>query len=67
MGNTSELSFDDRSDADDDEGEFMGESDPNDDVDEEDEWEKNERCRLTDFLLPPTGKRVMGRFDDSRR
>jgi hypothetical protein len=70
IGNASELPFDEDSDVRDREGEFKGESDPNDDTDEEAERVSPEPSRLDallDFLEPPTGKRVMGRSDDSRR
>lgn len=71
MGNISELPLDDWSDKRDDEGEDLGESDPNDDLDDEAEWEYNEPSGLDgleDFLAGPTGKRVMGSSEeDSRR
>jgi hypothetical protein len=72
IGNTSELLFDNGRDRMGGEYERIGESDPNDDVEEEAECENDGPSRLddlelTDFLAVPTGKRVIGRSVDSRR
>lgn len=72
MGNTSELPVDDGRDKREGDGEFVRESDPDDDVDDESECENNDRPRLDNLVERleferPTGKRVMGRSEDSRR
>lgn len=47
--------------------EVKGDSDPNDDTDEEAECVNTDLGALADFLGPPTGNRVIGRSEDSRR
>jgi len=72
MGNTSELQVDDGRDEREGDGEFVRESDPDDDVDDESEWENNDRPRLDNLVEQleferPIGKRVIGMSEDSRR